>query len=183
MAKIYLTSDCHFNHLNIIKYGRPFSDIEEMNETIISNWNNTVDEEDTVYVLGDFFMGKLDDIEPILSRLKGHIKLVRGNHDTNARLEKYQELGVEYLGTNYFFTYKGKVFILNHFPLADEIFYDAIINRDRTDIVFCYGHVHENSVHWDENPYALFHVGVDTNIFTPVPLEKIWKYSEKLLDE
>ena len=37
MGKIYLTSDCHFNHLNIIKLGRPFSSIEEMNETIVSN--------------------------------------------------------------------------------------------------------------------------------------------------
>lgn len=59
MGKIYLTSDCHFNHLNIIKLGRPFSSIEEMNETIVSNWNDTVGEEDTVYVLGDFFMGKV----------------------------------------------------------------------------------------------------------------------------
>lgn len=182
MGKIYLISDCHFNHSNIIKYGRPFSSIEEMNETIVSNWNDTVGEEDIVYVLGDFFMGKSDGIEPILSRLRGHIKLIRGNHDTDARLKKYQELGVEYLGTNSFITYKGKIFILNHFPLVDKAFYDAIINRDRTDIVFCYGHVHEKPIHWEENPYALFHVGVDTNDFTPVPLEKIWKYSEKPID-
>ena len=39
MGKIYLTSDCHFNHSNITKYGRPFSSIAEMNETIVSNWN------------------------------------------------------------------------------------------------------------------------------------------------
>ena len=42
---IYLTSDLHFNHANILKYepeSRPFSSIEEMNEVIIQNWNEVV---------------------------------------------------------------------------------------------------------------------------------------------
>lgn len=49
-----------------------------LKKTIVSNWNDIVDEEDTVYVLGDFFMGKHDGIELILSHLRGHIKLIRG---------------------------------------------------------------------------------------------------------
>ena len=54
---IYCTSDCHFNHKNILSYepqSRPFATIEEMNETIISNWNSVVTAEDEVWVLGDF---------------------------------------------------------------------------------------------------------------------------------
>ena len=81
---IYFTSDTHFNHTNILKYEpetRPFETIEEMNETLIANWNNVVKEEDTVYVLGDFFMGMLDAIEPIYNRLNGKVILIRGNHD------------------------------------------------------------------------------------------------------
>ena len=69
---IYLTSDLHFNHENILRYepeSRPFTSIKEMNETLIRNWNNVVKVTDTLYVLGDFFMGQLQDIEPILSRL------------------------------------------------------------------------------------------------------------------
>ena len=72
---IFLTSDCHFGHKNIIKYEPDsrgqFDSIEEMNETIIQNWNSVVNNEDTVYVLGDFFMGHISTIEPILNRLKG----------------------------------------------------------------------------------------------------------------
>ena len=79
----------HFNHKNIIKYEPDsrgqFNSIEEMNETIMQNWNSVVNNEDTIYVLGDFFMGHISTIEPILNRLKGKIILIRGNHDQKNR--------------------------------------------------------------------------------------------------
>lgn len=41
--KNYIISDTHFNHKNIINYcNRPFRDINEMNNTIIDNWNKSV---------------------------------------------------------------------------------------------------------------------------------------------
>ena len=54
--KIYIISDTHFNHENIIKYcNRPFKDINEMNDAIIDNWNRIVKKDEIVYHLGDFF--------------------------------------------------------------------------------------------------------------------------------
>ncbi len=42
-AKIWLISDTHFDHADIIKYcARPFIDVKEMNKVLVENWNNMI---------------------------------------------------------------------------------------------------------------------------------------------
>lgn len=81
--KTFFTSDTHIGHSNIIKYcKRPFSHCEEMDETIIDNWNKTVHKDDVVYHLGDVaFVRDEYKLLSILNRLNGTIHLVLGNHD------------------------------------------------------------------------------------------------------
>lgn len=119
---IFFTSDCHFNHQNILEYEKEsrgcFSTIEEMNEQIIYNWNKKVSKNDTVYILGDMFMGGLDAIDEIMPRLKGKKILIRGNHDTNKRMERtlpYLEEAYDI----YNLKYNKQMFVLCHYPLRE----------------------------------------------------------------
>lgn len=171
---IWLTSDLHLNHSNIIKYekeSRPFETVEEMNETLITNWNSVVQEDDTVYVLGDFFMGQISTIKKLLPRFKGKIILIRGNHDTKPRLKEFTEMGVEIKEIDYI-TYKGLFFILSHFPPFNEDFTE-MVRENNFEVIHIYGHIHHNA------PKGFFkgayHVGVDTNNLTPVSIDQVWR--------
>ena len=59
---------------------RPFSTVEEHDETIIANWNKVVPKDARVYVLGDVAQKKSDIAK--IGRLNGSRKiLIAGNHD------------------------------------------------------------------------------------------------------
>lgn len=83
----YFIADTHFNHANCIDFdGRPFSDLQDMTDKMIANWNSVVDPGDEVYHLGDFALswGRRSSgplIDDILSELNGNKFLVKGNHD------------------------------------------------------------------------------------------------------
>ena len=81
----FFTSDHHFSHKNILRYEavhRPFRSIEEMNQTLISRWNQAVSPQDEVYYLGDLtFDAHSTRAQALLAELNGVKYLVRGNHD------------------------------------------------------------------------------------------------------
>ena len=81
----WLTSDLHLFHKNIITYcNRPFTDEYEMNDRIVCVWNETVQDEDSVIVVGDLTAGlfdRKDQLVELVGRLRGVKTLVVGNHD------------------------------------------------------------------------------------------------------
>lgn len=181
---IYLTSDLHFNHANILKYepvSRPFATIPDMNEAIIANWNSVVKPEDTVYVLGDLSMGEVKNAVELIKRLNGKIILIRGNHDTPKRIAVYQELGIE-VHDIFYMPYKGRFFVMCHFPIASEEFLQ-MVRQDNSEVVCLYGHVHSNAPTGYKD--GTFHVGLDTNNLTPISLDDIWRQcwpAEQMMD-
>jgi len=109
-GKIFLISDTHFNHGNIIRYcNRPFTTVEKMNQTIINKWNSTVTNDDTVYFMGDLTLEE-DRLDYWLGKLNGKIKFIRGNHDKGP-ITKATELPEKYP-----LVYKGHKFLLTHDP-------------------------------------------------------------------
>lgn len=82
MGKTFFISDLHLGHDNVIRFDeRPFKNSREMNEEIKKRWNNTVKEEDEVYILGDISAMSSNDTELFLRELGGTKHLIIGNHD------------------------------------------------------------------------------------------------------
>lgn len=133
MNKIFIISDLHLGHANIIKLAnRPFKTVEEMDNKIISNWNKVVGKDDLVYVLGDFcFKGKNADY--YLNKLNGKIFLIKGNHDIFIKHDKI--IGIR---DYYELKYNGTKYILFHYPILSW-------NGMYRDTIHFYGHVHINS--------------------------------------
>ena len=91
MNRLYFTSDLHFCHdREFIWAERGFKSVSEMNETIIRNWNSIIDENDDCYVLGDIMLGDNTQGLKCLKQLRGHIHIIRGNHDTVSRIPLYE---------------------------------------------------------------------------------------------
>ena len=136
---IYYIADMHFGHRNVLRFdARPFESIAAMDETIIQNWNARVTDEDTVYVLGDAFWKNEADSVAILSRLKGHKHLIRGNHD-----RVHGKLGTLWESIEHYaeITDGTTQVVMCHYPIP---FYKGQFYGG----VMLYGHVH-NSQDWE----------------------------------
>lgn len=155
----YIISDTHFAHFNIIGYcDRPFSSAEEMDETMIANWNRIVKPDDTVYHLGDFAFGRgsREKIPEYVERLNGNIVLTRGNHDRQTNTW-YKRAGfAEIIGKPWEYE-KGVIF--SHAPQP---------NKDNINI---HGHIH-NLYHIHPNRLYV-NMSVEVIDYTPVILENV----------
>lgn len=81
------SSDHHFFHNKIIEFGRKFNTIDEHNEYIVQQHNSVVGHDDICWFHGDVMLNS-DDVS-ILHRMNGKKRLILGNHDTSARIQKY----------------------------------------------------------------------------------------------
>ena len=80
---VYFTSDFHFYHTNIIRFdNRPFRNVDEMNETLVGNWNDKISKDDVVFYLGDLsWDGSGPRTKELVNELNGTIHYITGNHD------------------------------------------------------------------------------------------------------
>lgn len=157
---MWYISDTHFGHRNAVeKHGRPFSSIEEHDETIIANWNSKVGKDEIVYVLGDFwYRGQSAPINYI-KRLKGKKILIAGNHDKKW-LRVFGARGFESVH-QYLETENAVLF---HYPIVEW-------NGEKRGVPHIFGHVHANHTPWcAPNSY---NACVDINGWSPVTMEEL----------
>lgn len=163
---IYFTNDLHFGHLNIIKYcSRPFLNVEEMDKTLIDNWNRRVNKNDTVYILGDFIKnGDCKTINNYLLQLNGSKILILGNHDDYIR-KNYKLLDFSHVGDYEELEIENKQIILFHYPIIEW-------KNKKVGAICLHGHTHSKKRNCF-NIKNLYDVGVDANSFSPITLREI----------
>jgi len=136
-SKIFLISDLHLDHKNIIKFcNRPFKSVNEMNRVLVNNWNKTVRKNDIVYFLGDMTVGKGHrPLEYWLPQLRGNIIFIKG--------KSYHHRDKEVDGIKFYdkliLNHKGNRFLLIHNPQdAPSDWGDWVIH----------GHKHNNNLEY-----------------------------------
>jgi calcineurin-like phosphoesterase family protein len=175
---LFFTSDPHYFHHNIIKYcNRPFIDLEQMHENLITLWNKTVPKDGFVILAGDFAMtGNIGYIKVIREQLNGTIYKIYGNHDYQNNHDRKAIIDI----------FNGNVMDVAEITIEDEELEGGHINFFishyphlywRRDYVHLHGHVHSGlKSNFNEmvpkHPMR-YDIGVDNNNFTPVSYEEL----------
>lgn len=163
-SQIWVISDTHFGHHNIIKYcSRPYSGPTEMDWDIVEKWNSVVKPQDKVYHLGDVYMGCSNGYaENILSKLNGHKRLILGNHDSGQ--DKLLHRYFDKIDIWRMFPEFG--LLLTHVPVHESALYRGKTGKQLKNI---HGHIHQNKS--PDGPYQC--VCVEQINYTPVNIEEL----------
>ena len=169
MNQIWITSDLHLGHRNILSFERNnlndngfyFNTIEEYNDMVIRRINSSVDEQDILYILGDFGFGTTEEITKWVSQINGYKVLILGNHD-HFSVKQALEMGFNEAYQGPYFLKEGKGMIL----MAHE---PPIEAKENPYIAYCfYGHLHDMVVTYPN----YINVNVDINHYKPINLSK-----------
>lgn len=190
--RIFFTSDIHANHANIIKYcNRPFTDVNEMNQVLFKNLNDSLSSIDNAILIncGDFIFSNVSTYDEMVNNIKAEkVYNIIGNHDLKNVLQRrnivpYNEESKVYWSTELivqiYDDYKDKIilqFTVSHYPHCDGQFLGKFN---------IHGHLHtpknvEDYTGTDANiakklkeKAMTYDVGVDGNDYKPVKLADI----------
>lgn len=184
MSTIFYTADTHFCHKGMITHcWRPElgDSVEEMNETLIDNWNSVVTKRDIVYHLGDVGVGSDHEILECVARLRGTKHLITGNHDSvhpvskryGSHVRRWLQPGLFESVAQFASRDIGKTpVVLSHFPYVGdhtlEERFDQFRLRDK-GVVLLHGHVHDA---WDVREHQI-NVGVDMWKWRPLSIDEV----------
>lgn len=161
---IWFSSDLHFGHekcCTVFKRDdgtplRPFASGDEMNEALIERHNEVVKPQDKWYCLGDVAITQKN--LPLVGRLNGSKRLVRGNHDIFPT-KKYLEFFKEVYGVRVLTEFGGLV--LTHVPI-----HPSQLRRFKVNV---HGHLHDKLL--DEPGYI--NVCVEQIDYRPIHIDEI----------
>lgn len=179
--KRHYWSDPHFWHTNVIGFcNRPYTSVEEMNESLIENHNKVVGPTDIIYCLGDFSFAGFEKTYSVISRLNGYKIFLMGNHDWKNKLNKrWERYGINEVHSALRVKMGDFDVNLSHYPYKGRnpdarIFLDQL---EHSDDFLVHGHVHEKWTTKDN----MINVGVDVRGYAPISEEALIHEMQMLL--
>jgi calcineurin-like phosphoesterase family protein len=181
---IWVSSDFHFNHDNILKFtdsttgklirGEKFSSTREMDQYMLEQHNSLVKPGDIFYTLGDVMFGDPDYFQKLWPKLHGSKRLIVGNHDN-----------IKYLSSGGFFSkvQMWRMFpefglLLTHVPVhpsnlrvfaAEGEYQEGDVGTVQKQFLNVVGHIHHNPA--PEGPYRC--VCMEQTDYKPVHIEEL----------
>ena len=142
--RVWLTSDHHFGHLNIISYSdRPFHGLADQTDTHVRQLNK-IDPNDLVVFVGDMILGNYERGVECIRACNGRKILVAGNHDLTrdgkCRLAREKDLFEAVIPFLFWGTGLGRMVLVTHYPIVA-----GVHDTERT-IVNYHGHIHRKTV-------------------------------------
>lgn len=172
MSEIFVISDTHFGHNNIIKYcNRPYKTTEEMDWDMVERWNSVVTPQDKVYHLGDVYMGcSREYIDNLLSKLNGKKRLILGNHDNG----KDQILQRHFQKIDVWRMFPEFGLLLTHVQVHESALFRGTTGneKDPKKLKNVHGHIHDLASPTPDHQC----VCVEQINYTPVNIEELRKW-------
>ena len=171
---IWFASDLHFNAQRTIDISkRPFDSLEQLNKTLINNWNKVVSKNDTVYILGDF-----GDFY-YAQFLNGYKIFILGNYERGHYSIEYLSQFFDYVCPdrvmNISLDYNNKVYNLS---LTHE---PNNLNKDKPlseNYIGLFGHTHKLCL---IKKYGIG-VSIDLHNYAPISFEDVLFYHNAALN-
>lgn len=161
---IWFSADFHFNHANIIRLcNRPFSNVDDMNDTLLANINDRIAAQDTLYFLGDW---SFNNISHYRSQINcKNIHFIIGNHD-HFQSEDRKCFG--WIKQMYDLKVGKFTIVLCHYPLREW-------NKSFHGSYHLFGHCHGNLPPYKKS----FDIGVDPCNYVPLNIDQVFdKFKE-----
>ena len=163
---IYFIADLHFGHKNILTLAnRRFNSIEEHDSFLIKSINETVDNSDHLYILGDLgfhkdYVGLVTHLSQINCR---NIHIIKGNHDNRQNMVRLCKDGLAVEFKEMKEVQKGRKHIFCcHYPMREwPGFYRGHYHA--------YGHVHGTISPFERS----MDVGVDSIGYKPIEFDEL----------
>ena len=175
MKKIF-TSDWHLGHNRVIHdFGeRPFSSVEEMDNTIIDNMFSGLKKNDMIYFLGDLYWN-IDSFWKMYNQIPNGVRFfwIIGNHDHKQVKQHYAhfELITPMMDTKI----QGNHVVLCHYPMTTW-------NRSHHGSWQLFGHHHKGG-HVEPNVIGKqLNVNVEYHDYKPWTEEEIVEYMKSRPD-